>query len=68
MSIHTRSETLEDPTDSVETMKRTVKELLERFFSQEESKARRVGVKISNFVKEQENQRQLTSFIENTKD
>lgn len=68
MSLHTRSETLEDPTDSVETMKRTVKELLERFFSQEESKARRVGVKISNFVKEQENQRQLTSFIENTKD
>jgi DNA polymerase IV (DinB-like DNA polymerase) len=68
MGIHTRSETLENPTDSLETMKGTVKELLERFFSQEESKARRVGVKISNFFKEQKNQRQLTSFIENTKD
>jgi len=68
MGIHTRSETLENPTDSLETMKGTVKELLERFFSQEESKARRVGVKISNFFKEQKNQRQFTSFIENTKD
>jgi DNA polymerase IV (DinB-like DNA polymerase) len=68
MGIHTRSETLENPTDSLETMKGMVKELLERFFSQEESKARRVGVKISNFFKEQKNQRQFTSFIENTKD
>jgi DNA polymerase IV (DinB-like DNA polymerase) len=68
MIIHTRSETLENPTDSLETMKGTVKELLERFFSQEESKARRVGVKISNFFKEHKSQTQLTSFIENTKD
>lgn len=64
MKIHTRSETLESPTDSLETMRRTVKELLERFFTQQELKARRVGVKISNFLEKQRNQKQLTSFIQ----
>ncbi len=68
MGAHTRSETLQSPTDSLETMKGVVKELFERFFSEEESKARRVGVKVSSFVKGQENQMRLTSFIENNED
>jgi DNA polymerase IV (DinB-like DNA polymerase) len=67
MTIQTRSKTLENPTDSLEVLKEAVKELLEKFLNQTESKARRIGVKISNFTKEQKNQRQLTSFIEPTK-
>jgi len=67
MAIHTRSKTLENSTNSLDTMKATVKELLEKFFDQTESEARRIGVKISNFAREQKNQRQLTSFIEQSK-
>jgi DNA polymerase IV (DinB-like DNA polymerase) len=63
MSIHTRSKTLENPTNSLEAIKETVKELLEKFFDQNEFLARRVGVRISNFAKEQKNQSQLTSFM-----
>ncbi|MGD0979831.1 MAG: DNA polymerase IV [Candidatus Bathyarchaeia archaeon] len=68
MSIHTRSKTLETPTDSLEALKGTVKELLEKFLDQTGSEARRIGVKISNFAKEQKNQTQLTSFIKKSKD
>lgn len=64
MSIHTRSKTLENPTNSLDAMKAVVKELLEKFLQQNESEARRVGVRISNFVKEQKSQKQLTSFME----
>ena len=67
MTIHTRSKTLETPTNSLEVLKGTVKELLEKFFEQNDWKARRVGVKISNFAKEQKSQKQLTSFIEQPK-
>jgi DNA polymerase IV (DinB-like DNA polymerase) len=68
MSIHTRSKTLENPTASLEALKGTVKELLEKFFEQTDLEARRIGVKISNFAKEQKNQRQLTSFIKEGED
>jgi DNA polymerase IV (DinB-like DNA polymerase) len=67
MTIHTRSKTLETPTNSLEVLKGTVKELLEKFFEQNDWEARRVGVKISNFAKEQKSQKQLTSFIEQPK-
>jgi DNA polymerase IV (DinB-like DNA polymerase) len=64
MSAHTRSKTFEAPTESLETMKATVNELLEKFFDQNEYEARRIGVRISNLIREQKNQRQLTSFME----
>jgi nucleotidyltransferase/DNA polymerase involved in DNA repair len=67
MSIHTRSRTLENPTDSLEALKANVKELLEKFLNQTGSEARRIGVKISNFAKEQKNQSQLMSFIKEGK-
>jgi DNA polymerase-4 len=66
MRINTRSKTLETPTNSLEDIKTAVKELLDEFLEQNESEARRVGVRISNFVKEQKNQRQLTSFMEHS--
>jgi DNA polymerase IV (DinB-like DNA polymerase) len=68
MSIHTRSKTLENPTDNFEVFQETVRELFERFFDQTEFEARRVGVKIANFAKQQKSQRQLTSFIKENKD
>lgn len=68
MSIHTISKTLENPNASLEALKGTVKELLDKFFEQNEFEARRVGVKVSNFAREQKSQRQLTSFMEQTKD
>jgi len=63
MSIRSRSKTFESPTNELETLKKTVKELFEKFLSESELEARRVGVKVSNFVKEQERQKQITNFI-----
>jgi len=68
MSIHTRSRTLETATSDSDTMKRTVNELLMRFLSENDMEARRVGVKVSNLVREEKYQKQLTSFIEQEKD
>jgi len=66
MSIRSRSRTLENPTNESETLERTVKELLEKFLKESEIEIRRVGVKVSNFVKEQRKQKQLTGFITQT--
>ena len=68
MSIHTRSRTFENPTNSLETMKEAVKELMQKFLEQSDQEARRVGVKVSNFAKEQKSQKQLTSFMKQTED
>lgn len=63
LSIHTRSKTLENPTNNPETLNKNAKELFEKFFIETEGEARRVGVKVSNLSKEQTNQKKLTSFI-----
>jgi DNA polymerase IV (DinB-like DNA polymerase) len=63
MSIRSRSKTFETPTNELEVFKETVKELFEKFFNESELTARRVGVKVSNFVKEQERQKQITNFM-----
>ena len=63
MSIRSRSKTLESPTNELEVFKKTVKELFEKFLNESELEARRVGVKVSNFVKEQEKQKQITNFL-----
>jgi len=68
MSIHTRSKTFENPTDNLEAFKEAVKELLERFLDQTDFEARRVGVKVASFVRQEKNQTQLTSFINENKD
>jgi DNA polymerase IV (DinB-like DNA polymerase) len=64
MRTHTRSKTFENPTSSLQNMKVAAKELLEKFLEQNESKARRVGVRIANLVREQKSQKRLTSFME----
>jgi DNA polymerase IV (DinB-like DNA polymerase) len=67
MSMHTRSKTLENSTDRLEPMKKTVKELLEKFLNETGLEARRVGVKVSGLVREHSDQKRLTSFMEQTK-
>lgn len=64
MSIHNRSKTLENPEKNLETMKATAKELLEKFLEQDALEVRRVGIRISNFTKEEKNQSQLTKFMD----
>ncbi|MDH5390781.1 MAG: DNA polymerase IV [Candidatus Bathyarchaeota archaeon] len=63
MSVRSRSKTLENPTNELEVLKKTVKELFEKFLNESELGIRRVGVRVSNFVKEQERQKQITNFI-----
>jgi len=62
MSIRSRSKTLENPTNDLEVFKKTVQELFEKFLNETELEARRVGVKVSNFVRQQEKQKQITNF------
>jgi DNA polymerase IV (DinB-like DNA polymerase) len=64
LSTHTRSKTLENPTNSLEVLNKSAKELFEKFFNETEGKARRVGVKVSNLSRERTSQKQLTSFIQ----
>jgi DNA polymerase IV (DinB-like DNA polymerase) len=63
LSIYTRSKTLENATNDKEILKRAVKELLEKLLSETQLEVRRVGVRVSGFVRGQERQKQLTSFM-----
>jgi nucleotidyltransferase/DNA polymerase involved in DNA repair len=64
LSVRSRSKTFENPTNESELLKITVRELFEKFLAESELGIRRVGVKISNFVKKTETQKQITSFLE----
>jgi DNA polymerase IV (DinB-like DNA polymerase) len=62
-SVHSRSKTLAQPTSNPEALKKDVRELFERFLRESGLEARRVGVKVSGFVRG-DNQRRLGSFIQ----
>jgi DNA polymerase IV (DinB-like DNA polymerase) len=64
LSSRSRSITLEQPSRDKETIKRCVKELLDRFLSETQLEVRRVGVKVSDFSREEPSQKQLTSFFQ----
>ena len=64
LSVRSRSKTLETPTSDVEVLRRTVRELFEKFLGESEFEIRRAGVKISHFAKEEAEQKQLTSFFQ----
>ena len=66
LSVRSRSKTLEAATSDVEVLRRTVRELFEKFLDESELEIRRVGVKISHFAKEEAEQKRLTSFFQNT--
>jgi nucleotidyltransferase/DNA polymerase involved in DNA repair len=65
MSVRSRSKTFENPANELETIKKTAGELFEKLLNESELKFRRVGIKVSNFAKEQKAQKQITSFFEN---
>ena len=58
-----RSVTLEQPAKDKETIKRSVRALLERYLAESPLEVRRVGVRVSGFSKEEPEQKQLTSFF-----
>jgi DNA polymerase IV (DinB-like DNA polymerase) len=65
LSARSRSQTLETPTKDKAILAKTVSALFEKFLDESELEIRRVGVKISNFAKEETAQKQLTSFFQN---
>jgi DNA polymerase IV (DinB-like DNA polymerase) len=66
LSSKTRSATLEQPAKDKETIKRYIRSLFEKFLTGSTLEIRRVGVKVSGFSKEQFNQRQLTTYFQNS--
>ena len=64
MSTTSRSRTLETPVENLETLKAAVKELFQKLLADvpAELKARRIGVKISNFSTAMQSQKHLTEF------
>jgi DNA polymerase IV (DinB-like DNA polymerase) len=64
LSGKSRSITLEQPAKDKETIKRYVKELLDKFLSETQLEVRRVGVRVSDFSREEPRQKRLTSFFQ----
>jgi DNA polymerase IV (DinB-like DNA polymerase) len=67
LSVHSRSKTFENPASDLETLKKTVKELFEKFHDESDVEARRIGVKLSSLAKKETLQKQITSFFGNSK-
>ena len=66
LSVHSRSQTLERPEKNVEVIEKAARELFKKLLNTSELSIRRVGVKISRFSKEETNQKQLSSFFQNS--
>jgi DNA polymerase IV (DinB-like DNA polymerase) len=64
LSGKSRSKTLDKPAKDKETIYRGAQELFEKYLTETERPIRRVGVKIGNFVKEESEQKQITSFFQ----
>ncbi len=64
LSGRSRSVTLEQPAKDKETIKRHVRELLDKFLGETPLEVRRVGVRVSDFSREEPSQKQLTSFFQ----
>src|SRR3990170_1186464 len=63
LSVRSRSLTLAQPTREQETLKKTIRELFEKLLDDSRVEIRRVGVKVTHFVREEKTQKQLTSFF-----
>ena len=64
LSAYSRSKTLENPQNDLETFKATVKELFEKFLDESDVEARRVGVRLSSLTKKEDMQQSLTRFFD----
>jgi DNA polymerase IV (DinB-like DNA polymerase) len=65
LTSRSRSQTLETSAGDEDALRRTVRELVEKFLDESEMEIRRVGVKVSHFTKEEKEQKQLTNFLQN---
>jgi DNA polymerase IV (DinB-like DNA polymerase) len=65
LTAKSRSQTLAAPANDKETIRKATRDLFEKFLGESELEIRRVGVRVSQFSKEERNQRQLTSFFAN---
>jgi DNA polymerase IV (DinB-like DNA polymerase) len=65
LTVRSRSKTLEQPTTNPETLRKEVRELFEKFLADSDLEIRRIGVKVSCFVKEETAQKQLSSYFGN---
>lgn len=63
LNIRSRSTTLEQPTRDLVVFKRVVRTLVEKFLRDEDLEIRRVGIKVSQLVKEEKKQKQLTIYF-----
>lgn len=64
LNLRSKSKTLDNPTNDLSIFKDAVKELFQKLLVESDREIRRVGVRLSVFVKEEANQRQITSFME----
>jgi DNA polymerase IV (archaeal DinB-like DNA polymerase) len=64
LSVRSRSKSLETSTNDMEVIRQTVRALFEKFLGESELEIRRVGVKVSQLVKENVGQKRLTSFFQ----
>ncbi|MCW4046730.1 MAG: DNA polymerase IV [Candidatus Bathyarchaeota archaeon] len=64
LTAKTRIQTLEQPTNDLEVLRKTVREIFEKYLSESQLEIRRVGVKIAQLTKEETQQKQLTSFFQ----
>jgi nucleotidyltransferase/DNA polymerase involved in DNA repair len=63
LSSKSRSVTLEQPAKDIDTIKRNVRLLLEKYLAEFPIEIRRVGVRVSGFSKEEPKQKQLSFFF-----
>ena len=66
LSGKSRSKTLDKPAKDKETIYKGALELFEKYLAETERPIRRVGVRISSFVKEEPRQKPLTSFFQSS--
>ena len=64
LAIRSRSKTLDQSTTDAETLRKTVRELFEKFLAAADLEIRRIGVKVSRLVKEEPAQKHITSYLE----
>lgn len=64
LKVRSRSKMLETTTSDVDVLRGAVRELFEKLLRESELEIRRVGVKISNFAKEEIEQKRLPSFFQ----
>jgi DNA polymerase IV (DinB-like DNA polymerase) len=63
LEVHSRSNTIENPTNSLEILKKEMKELFEKFLDESDVSARRVGITVSSLSRKENQQKTITSFF-----